>query len=126
MTWVRIHDHATRHPKILALSHAAFRLWVAILSYCQEHLTDGFVPHSALKSFGFRVSRVTVSELLRPAPPFKEPLLIEVEDGYEVHDFHDWNDSREEIKRSGLMDLPAFGSTVRTRFREDHGHALRL
>ena len=40
-----------------------------------------------------------MSELLRPAPPFKEPLLIEVEDGYEVHDFHDWNDSREEIKR---------------------------
>lgn len=99
MTWVRIHDHATRHPKILALSHPAFRLWVAALSYCQEHLTDGFVPRSALRSFGFRVSKAAISELLNSTPPSLEPLLVEVESGYEVHDFLDWNDSREEILR---------------------------
>src|SRR5262245_29544435 len=87
MTWVRFDDQAIDHPKFLALSHGAFRLWFEGMSYCNRHLTDGLISHAALK--GFRYLTKTRSESLQ-----KHRLWEPNADGILVHDYLHWNDSR--------------------------------
>lgn len=67
--------------------------------YCQANLTDGFIPAHAIESFGVRArNKSTVAdELCRALVPGKGPLWHRVDDGFQIHDYLEWNDSREEI-----------------------------
>lgn len=93
MAWVRLHDGAMTHPKIIKLSDKAFRLWVWGLSYCQLHLTDGLVPVLALPP---RLKRASDDLVRCQLWHFLEAF------GFTVHHYLDWNDSKEVIikKRS--------------------------
>lgn len=89
MAWVRIHDGALTHPKLVGLSDKAFRLWVWGLCYCQMHLTNGVIPAAAV-----------------PRPMQTAEMLIvaklwdaRAEGGFHVHDYLDWNDSRELVTK---------------------------
>lgn len=87
MAWVRIHDGAMTHPKIVGLSDKAFRLWIWGLSYSQQHLTDGLLPVEAVPA-----------RLKRAAADLTAKVLWEAHAvGYTVHDYLDWNDSREVV-----------------------------
>lgn len=87
MSWVRLDDAAMDHPKILQLTDSQFRLWVKGLCYCQKHFTDGFIPSLALT-----IARGRSGDTTRLC----DVRLWEVVDGgYLVHDYLDWNDSRE-------------------------------
>lgn len=94
MAWVRLQESAMTHPKILDLPDGAFRLWVWGLCYCQTHLTDGAIPVKALPA-GRR----------KQAEQLIEARLWEglAEDGYGVHDYLQWNDTRDVVlkKRQG-------------------------
>ncbi len=93
MSWVRIHDGALTHPKIIGLTDKAFRLWVWGLSYAQQHLTDGILITGAVPP-----------RLKRAAEDLVTNHLWDVHDlGFKVHDYLDWNDSREAVisKREG-------------------------
>lgn len=93
MAWVRIHDAALTHPKIVALSDRAFRLWVWGLSYCQQHLTDGVIVSAAIPERWARCAADLLERVLWEPHP----------SGYLVHDYLEWNDSREVVtdKRNG-------------------------
>lgn len=95
MPWVRIHDAALTHPKIVGLSDRAFRLWVWGLSYAQQHLTDGFLPQPALPTGMKRAVVALTTQGLWTA--------LDRSVGFQIHDYLDWNDSRETIqtKRDG-------------------------
>lgn len=43
-TYITLHDGMPDHPKVEALSDAAFRLLVTMWCWCSRHLTDGAVP----------------------------------------------------------------------------------
>jgi hypothetical protein len=90
MAWVRIHDGALSHPKVIAMfdPRRAFDLWLWGLSYCQQYLTDGRLPAEACP----RGSRKAAALLVVRG-------LWERRDdgGYYVHDYLDWNDSREVV-----------------------------
>lgn len=116
MSWVRIHDGAMTHPKLIGLSDKAFRLWVWGLSYCQTHLTDGVIPSAAI-----------------PPPPRMATVLVLAHlwdareaGGYVVHDYLDWNDSREFVQetrrlakaRMVLVRDPDIRSALRFRDRD--------
>lgn len=98
MSWVRIHDAALTHPKmtgLVSLSHP-FTLWVWGLSYCQTHLTDGLIPRRAVPA----TCKRAIAGLI-------ERGLWEAHDvGFKVHDYLDWNDSRESVltKRASLKE----------------------
>jgi hypothetical protein len=81
-------DNFADHPKVDALSHGAFRLHVAGLCYCAKHLTDGVVPAERIARLirGYRPAML--AELNRAKLWLAHP------DGYEIHDFLDWNRSR--------------------------------
>ena len=96
MSWVRIHDGALSHPKIIGMLNLCdpFTLWVWGLSYSQMHLTDGVIVRDAIPKRALNA----VAELVRRK-------LWEVHpSGWTVHDYEHWNDSREEVltKREGL------------------------
>lgn len=95
MAYAQIHTQAFRHPKVAALSDAAFRLWVAGLAHCQELLTDGLIHVSVLHSLGVRYHGRLVQELA--TADLWEPL--EDRTGWRVHDYLAWNDSKENIEK---------------------------
>lgn len=93
MAWVRLDDAAMTHPKVIGLSDRAFRLWVWGLAYCQQHLTDGYIPAKAVQTSASRVAAQLVEARL---------WCVLESGGWQVHDYTDWNDSRDEVneKRS--------------------------
>lgn len=90
MAWVRIHDGAMTHPKVVGLNDKAFRLWVWGLSYAQQHLTDGLIPAVAIPG-----------RLMRAAVMLSIVGLWDArnEGGFMIHDYLDWNDGKALITR---------------------------
>lgn len=91
MAYAQIHTQALRHRKVLSLSAHAFRVWVAGQCYCQEHLSDGVIPKVALVALGVPVKAAWVGELLT------QQLWHDHAEHYEVHDWADWNETRERV-----------------------------
>lgn len=89
MPYLNMDDNFADHPKIDVLSDGAFRLHVAGLCYCARNTTDGIVEK-------LRVPRLTRTY----KPAFLKELLasniwVPHGLGYEIHDYLDWNKSRE-------------------------------
>ena len=101
MAYGRIHDEAASNGKLLALSDAAWRMWGNGLIYCQVNLTDGFIPSHAIHTFGVRARNKTkvAADLCAPQIPGKAPLWVAVDGGFQIHDYLDWNDAAEVIKK---------------------------
>lgn len=103
MPWARLNDKANGSAKLLALSDAAWRLWGCGLIYCQDNLTDGFIPKYAIHTFGVRAKGAAlnkaIAELCVSLVPGKGPLWHLFDTGYTVHDYLDWNESREAVIR---------------------------
>lgn len=99
MAWVRIHDGAMTHPKVLRLNDRAFRLWVWGLTYAQQHLTDGWLPALAIPG----VLTKGIKDVIAVN------LWATIDTGYQIHDYLDWNDSRETVtkKRTEAKDRMA-------------------
>lgn len=93
MPYLPLDDAFAQHPKITPLTDAGFRLHVAGLCYCAKYRTDGRIPADAVASLVPRYKVRTLAELIIGR------LWIEVEGGYCVHDYLDWNWSRERIER---------------------------
>ena len=90
--WVRLDDRFPWHPKVIGLSHPAFRTFVEGLCYAGAHLTNGFVPAPIPRP-------KDAGELV------KARLWIpDGSNGWIVHDFHDWNPSADDVRRRRLAD----------------------
>lgn len=44
MSWLRIDDGFSRHPKVTALTHRERWVWVDLLCYCARYQTGGYLP----------------------------------------------------------------------------------
>lgn len=91
MAWVRIHDGAMSHPKVIGMFdwRDPFHVWIWGLSYCQSHLTDGFVIDAAVPKAGRRAATDLMARGLWEA----------AEGGWRVHDYLSWNDSKELVTK---------------------------
>ena len=95
MSWVRLDDGAPGHRKIVGLSDAAFRLWIVGLTYCNQQANDGrFSAASARIMTGYLASpelgRGAMAELCAAG------LWAATADGFEVHDYLEYQPSQEE------------------------------
>lgn len=121
MPWVRIDEHALNHVKILALSADGFRLWVEGLSHCQRHLTDGAISRTALRTFRYALP-AAVAELEASVDGLA-PLWEPAAEGYQVHDYLQWNEPRERVlqnrqcakQRMSLFKDPELRAAIRRR-----------
>ena len=112
MPWVRLDEEFARHPKVLAAGPLGMAMQVAALCYCNSYLTDGFVPRSVvsglldLEGLGMRMWngelfgggedanwKLVVSDLLDAG------LWDEVPGGYRIHDYHEYQPSKEQVLR---------------------------
>lgn len=96
MPFIRLSDNYIDHPKFLALSASAFRLWHEGMAFCRKHQTDGLIPQGTLQGFRY-YQAVRVKELATPYQVGAHPLWETVADfGFRVHDYLFWNLSKEE------------------------------
>lgn len=86
--WVKLDDRFTDNAKIARLSDKAFRVYVHGLCYSAGALTDGLIPWSKAKSWA---SVKTIGEMLAA------DLWREVKLGYQIHDYLEYQQSREQI-----------------------------
>ena len=94
MAHAKFDDLFGDHPKIAGLSDAAFRLHTLGILYCSRHLTDGLIAADEVPRLVRRFRKSALAELVASG------LWINVLDGaYSIHDYLDWNDSREEVER---------------------------
>ena len=87
MSWVKLDDGFPDHPKVIGLSVPARWGFVAGLCYCASYLTDGLIPERKARELAGR----GVKELVACG------LWEQVDKGYEVHDYLDYNPSRNEV-----------------------------
>lgn len=89
MVWVRFDDGFAEHMKVSQLSDAAFRLHVSAILYCGRNLTDGLITTGNLRNLPS--TKRLVAELV------KARVWEDGPGGYVIHDYLDYNPSREEV-----------------------------
>jgi hypothetical protein len=88
MSWARLDDNIAHHPKILRAGPEAAFFWVLCLTYSQRFLTDGHVPDAALGAVG---SWPAARARQLAAKLVQVRLLERCSDGYQVHDYLQYN-----------------------------------
>jgi hypothetical protein len=87
VSWLRIDDGFTRHPKVMRLVVADRWRWLDVLCYCAQYRTNGVV----VEAIGESVRGATPAFLERC---FQLGLLDLVGDEYVVHDWSIYNGAR--------------------------------
>lgn len=93
MAWVRIDDQVPHHQKFLEAGPAAAWFWVCGVAHCQRQLSDGFISEAALPLVGVPKGYRKLAEHL-----VYVGLFDRVEGGYQVHDYHQHNRTRDEAE----------------------------
>lgn len=97
MAIIDLHSGILTSPKFVPLSDGAMRLWLHAVLWSKEHLTDGFIPAATLPVLHPRARQVVV-ELLTSPVPGKGPLWHEVTGGYLIHDYEEWQETKERVQ----------------------------
>lgn len=96
MSWVKLDDQFFRHPKAVEAGRDGRDLYLAGLCYCASGLTDGVIPIRALRILAadaeIDVADAAASRLLEVG------LWEQTVNGYFVHDYHDYNPTRERVQ----------------------------
>lgn len=119
MPFIRLSDSYIDHPKFLVLSDGAFRLWHEGMAFCRKHETDGRINGAALQGFRYaRPSRITELE--------QATLWHKTQTGYDVHDYLDWNHSKDEAKqqREASVERTRKWRSRRSGDASQHAHVL--
>src|SRR3990167_3010294 len=91
MAWVHVESSVARNRKFMKAGPAPSWLWVCGLAYCQEGLTDGFIPAEALPFLGVKNARQLAHHLVAAG------LWDETVGGWVVHDYLKHNRSAAQI-----------------------------
>lgn len=92
MTWVKLDDNFSQHPKVMQAGPLAGWLYVAGLCYCAKYLTDGVIPLDAVP---------TLTTIQKPMPQVVRLLDAGLWDvgvrSYSVHDYLSFQPSRDAV-----------------------------
>lgn len=99
MTWLKTDDRYPEHRKIRRLSDGAYRLHHTALSACAKDETDGLITADDLADMahGMRL-RKNITALVTAG------LWEEVDGGWQVHDYLDYNPSHAELEAKRARD----------------------
>lgn len=90
MAWVRLEDNFDEHPKVVDLTDAGFRAFVAGLCYCSRNLTDGYIPAAKVNQL---VTRPRVEKEL-----LEVGLWVRCDGGVKVHGYLDYQPAKTEVE----------------------------
>jgi hypothetical protein len=88
VSWVKVDDKAWSHPKFAGLTGNAVRLWLFAMCWSAGHETDGRLPKVVLRTLG--ATQKEAKALVDVG------LWHETPDGWEVHDFLEYQPSAED------------------------------
>jgi hypothetical protein len=115
MTWTMLSDDFWAHPKVLKAGPEAVALFVRALSRAADALSDGFISRADLALLT-RWATPSATKPERLAQALVDAGLWEVmEDGWMIHDYHDYNRSADEerVRRRQRRDARRKGGEVR-------------
>ena len=92
---MKLDDRFPDHPKVVGLSDKGFRLYVRGLCYERGHLTDGLLSAALVRAWA---NLKFAQELVDHGLWEKNP------QGYLIHDWHDYGESRSQIFDRRRMD----------------------
>lgn len=98
MTWTRFDDQWDTSEKLLRAadaldSDAPHTMWSRAVTYCNAKLTDGRIHGATLRTLvRYKKPQKVIDELVKVGA-----LIARGDDEYEMHDFLDWNDSKEVV-----------------------------
>lgn len=96
MTWVRLDDGFWSDPVIDRLGNEAAGVFVRMLTYCGQHLTDGHVPPNAVR---YIQARPKVLDGLEDYG-----LIAKNGDGYYIPKYLEFNPSKEQVEEKRRKD----------------------
>jgi hypothetical protein len=105
MSWLRIDDRFTEHPKVLLLSDAALAFWVKVSCWLQRNPKfGGFIPAALLPEITRKPPDEAIELSLqlvnaRAGGLYDVGLWIPCEGGFRVHDWDDYQLSPEETEQ---------------------------
>lgn len=112
MGWVKLDDQFSRHPKVLRAGPLAGWLHICALNYCAQYLTDGFIPAAAVNALadysslkedlGHVADGLTGCDFVPSL--VRHGIWAEVQGGYQIHDYLDYNPSRDEVLKRRRAD----------------------
>jgi hypothetical protein len=95
--WSKFDDQFYLNPKNAAMSRDEQDLYFAGIIYCNGQLTDGFIPQGMLSMLGAWAKLPIEASAQAVAGHLVEHCFWEITaNGWQVHDFLDWNISRAE------------------------------
>ena len=101
MPWVRLDDEFYAHPKLIEVGPLGLALQVAGLCYSNRYLTDGFISQRVLQHLldyeGITLGNDDVNCKMVAALLVDAGLWEECEDGYQIHDYSQYQPTRESI-----------------------------
>ncbi len=128
MAWVRLDDRFPQHPKVIGLSHEAFRLCVSAFCYSSLYQTDGKLLHVCLDNVIANCVHGVEDhqQVLEIIKELVSAGLWEEHPGYYfIHDFFDYNISKSERlklsemrRKSGLKGGKANAKQLASRLLE--------
>ena len=96
--WSKFDDQFYLNPKNDKMDRDEQDLYMAGIIYCNGQLTDGFIPNSKIQMLAVWAKLNNEASASAIASRLVEHMYWEVvECGYQVHDFLDWNLSKEQV-----------------------------
>lgn len=96
MAWVYLDDQFPDHPKVAAAGGDAAWLFICGLAYCRRYGTEGKIPRAQVPRLSDRKAPMKLAAKL-----IEVRLWIEDPDGFQVHDYSDWNRPGESKSEAG-------------------------
>lgn len=90
MAWFKVDDRFYSHPKVLGVPMRSLGLWVLAGAWSADQLTDGFIPKTALPM-------LNGAKAADAKPLVDAGLWVVVDGGWQFHDWHDMQPSRQEV-----------------------------
>ena len=117
--WIKLDDGFATHPKALAAGPRALALQIRAICYASQHQTDGFIARAVLPFLEIDLDVDSDGEVR-----IKEDWPVRMvqygfwevhEQGWQIHDYLEWNLSKKELKtlKSDKMRAGKKGAKVR-------------
>ena len=108
MGWMKFDDRFLDHPKVVRLERLApsrgVHLFMGLVSYCKQHITDGRVPADMVRVINGPAQRWRQQAL---GALIEVGLVERAGDDLLIHDWLDWNPSRSKIVGAPKPPQPA-------------------
>ena len=96
MSWIKLDDQWMDHPKIIKVGRDARDVWLASITWCAKHLTDGYFPVELLPSLA-TMAGIDQANVKQIAEVLLDVCLWEFVDGrYLIHDYLEYNPTKEQ------------------------------